>query len=247
MLFIDYLDVFGKPEPLEDGLLVSREKLAEMGVFLFDTDKLDNTYRSGVTNKILGFNKPACFKILVGDDYLFPDLQTSQSQFLFGAFYDRLLESSEKDENAFDILKCVNDIIFTFDKAIFRNGLWYNQELGITHDWLRLSNSCRTVCCLLMDTGGNRVFKSSYIGNNVLEYSLPFLVKYSNSTLMFNSQHTLAVGLSTPSDRLFSQIYSVLLQKFYSDRSECIREYCDVFEPIFGIIRKDEFFDYFEI
>lgn len=146
-----------------------------------------------------------------------------------------------------ELLECVNDIILKFDKAIYRNGLWYNQDLGIAHEWKRLSNSCRTVCCLLMDTGGNRLFKSSYIGNNVLEYSLPHLVKYSKSTLMFNSQHTLDIGMQTSTDEYFSKIYSVLLKKYYDNRSECIREYFNVFDPIFKIIRKDEFFEYFEI
>lgn len=223
--------------------------LGARGIKILDTSLLENSLRHAGTKHIIGFNKPDCFKILVGDEYLYPDIQIGKSEFLFGDFYNKTLLLSLADPIYAKILSIVNDIILKFDKAVFSNGVWFNTEFNITHDWKRLSNSCRTVSCLLMDTGGNRIFKSSFIGNNVFRYSIPFLMQYSKSTLMFNSQHTMYFGHSDGEpmdfDEIYKGIYSILKNKYYDTLDECNDEYFTMYQPIWGLVKEDEFVDFF--
>lgn len=81
----------------------------------------------------------------------------------------------------------IHELILDIDKCEPCGSHWENIEYGITHSSSGLSNTARTLACLLMDIYGEYIYSSLYMGTSAFEKYFPDLVKYSNSTLLYDN------------------------------------------------------------
>lgn len=107
----------------------------------------------------------------------------------------------------------IDKIIFDIDNSKFKTGFWYNYTWKRMHYADGLSNSCRTICSLLLDVEAKYTFSNCHIGAELLAKYLPLIVEHSHSTLVVE-YYSLPVFMPNP-----TSIYSINYDRFYeSDR-----------------------------
>lgn len=129
-----------------------------------------------------------------------------------------------------ELSKLVDIIIKEIDNSDFRDGYWFNNTWETVHFADGLSNSCRTICSLILDQRGIYRFANSYIGTRLLHKYLPLIIEHSKSTLVYQYDN-FPKWCSDP-----TKIYSVNMDRFYTSDSDITQEY------IRSVVHNDELY-----
>lgn len=134
---------------------------------------------------------------------------------VFELFYFRLNEmrsvSCLNNPYVQDLWDKVHEVILGIDNCESAGVLWRNTEFGIIHSYRELSNSARTIACMLMDIYGECMFSSLFVGKDAFEKYLPILTKYSNSTLLYDNERL--VFMSNEGSECIKQCYCAITKK----------------------------------